>query len=45
LDKEIKRKLKLRNFNVFQITKIVEFEIHSKKKEIEILQLMELLIG
>jgi len=37
LDEEIKRKLKLRNFkNVFQITKIVEFKIHLKKKEIEI---------
>jgi len=46
LDEEIKRKLKLRNFkNIFQITKIVEFEIHSKKKEIEILQVVELLIG
>jgi len=29
LDEEIKRKLKLRNFKkVFQITKIMEFEIH-----------------
>ena len=34
LDKEIKRKLKLRNFKkIFQITKIVKFEIHLKKKE------------
>jgi len=33
LDEKIKRKLKLRNFKkVFQIAKIVEFEIHSKKK-------------
>jgi len=30
LYEEIKRKLKLKNFNkVFQITKIVEFKIHS----------------
>jgi len=33
LDEEIKRKLKLRNLkNVFQITKIVEFEIYLKKR-------------
>jgi len=33
LNGEIKRELKLRNFKkIFQITKIVEFEIHSKKK-------------
>jgi len=45
LDEKIKRKLKLRNFKkVFQITKIVEFEIYSQKKEIEILQVEELLI-
>jgi len=37
LDEEVKRKLKFWNFKkVFQITKIVEFEIHSKKKIIEI---------
>jgi len=38
-DEEIKRKLKLklRNFKkVFQITKIVKFQIHSKNKETEI---------
>jgi len=46
LDKEIKSKLKLRNFKkVFQITKLIEFEIHLKNKEIEISQLMEFLIG
>ena len=45
MDEKIKRKLKLRNFKkVFQITKIVEFEIYSQKKEIEILQVEELLI-
>jgi len=34
LDEEIKRKLKLKHFKkVFQITKIVEFEIHTKKEE------------
>jgi len=45
LDEEIKRKLKLRNFkNTFQITKILEFEIHSNKKKIETLQFMEVLI-
>jgi len=33
LDEKIKRKLKLINFNkVFQIAKIVEFKIHSKKE-------------
>ena len=38
--------MKLRKFKkVFQITKIVEFEIHSKRKEIEISQVVELLIG
>jgi len=37
LDEEIKMKLKLWNFKkVFQITKIVEFEIHSKRKKIKI---------
>jgi len=37
LDERIKRKMKLRNFKmVFQITKIVKFEIQSKKKEFEI---------
>jgi len=46
LDEEIKRKLKLKNFKkVFQITKIIEFEIHSKKKEIEISRVREFLIG
>jgi len=46
LDEEIRRKFKLRNFNkVFQITKRENFEIHSKKKEIEIPQVVELLIG
>jgi len=38
--------MKLNNFKkVFQITKIVQFEIHSKKKEIENFQVVELLIG
>jgi len=37
LDEKIKRKLKLKNFKmIFQISKIVEFEIHSKNKEIKI---------
>jgi len=37
LDEKIKRKLKLSNFNnVFQIIKIIEFEIRSKNKEIKI---------
>jgi len=46
LDDKIKRKLKLRSFKkVFQITKIVEFVIHLKNKEIEILQVVKLLIG
>jgi len=37
LNEEIKRKLKLRKFKkTFQITKIIEFEIHLKKKKIEI---------
>jgi len=45
LDKEIKRKLKLRNFKkVFQITKIVEFKIHSKRKENQIPQFVKFLI-
>jgi len=45
LDKKIRRKSKLRNFEkVFQITKIIEFEIHSKKKKIEIPQFMKFLI-
>jgi len=45
LDEKIKRKLKLRNFKkVFQITKIVEFEIHSKREEIEIPQFVKFLI-
>jgi len=45
LDEKIKRKLKLKNFKkIFQITKIVEFEIHSKRKEIEISQFLGLLI-
>jgi len=45
LDGEIRRKLKLRNFKtVFQITKIVEFEIHSKRKKIEIEKFVEFLI-
>ena len=44
-DEEIKRKMKLRNFKeVFQITKTVEFEIHLKKNEIKISQVVELLI-
>jgi len=43
LYEEIKRKLKLKNYKkVFQITKIVDFEIHSKKKDIKIV--VELLI-
>jgi len=42
LDEEIRRELKLSNFKkVFQITKIVEFEIHSKRKEIEIPQFLK----
>jgi len=46
LDEKIKKKLKLRNFkNVFQINKIIEFQIHSKKKEIEILQVVKFFIG
>jgi len=45
LGDEIKRKLKLMNFKkVFLITKIVEFEIHSKKKKIKISQFVECLI-
>jgi len=45
LDEEIKRKLKLMNFKkIFQITKIVEFKINSKRKEIEIPQFVEFLI-
>jgi len=37
LNEEITRIFKLRNFKkLFQITKILEFEIHSKMKEIEI---------
>jgi len=44
LDEEIKRKLI--NFKkVFQITKIVKFGSHSKNKEIENPQVLELLIG
>jgi len=44
-DEEIKRKLKLRNFKkVFQIIKIVKFEIHLKRKEIEIPQFVKLSI-
>ena len=36
LDEEIKKELKLRNFKkIFQITKIVEFEIHSKMKKLK----------
>jgi len=36
----------LRNFKkIFQITKIIEFEIQSKKKKIEISQVMEFFIG
>jgi len=46
LDEKIGRRLKLRKFKkVFQITKQVKFDIQSKKKEIEILQVMELLIA
>jgi len=45
LDEEIKRELKLRNFkNIFQIIKIVEFEIHSKRKEIKIPQFVKFFI-
>ena len=45
-DEEIKRQLKLRNFKkVFQITKIVKFEIHFKKYEIEIFYVVELFIA
>jgi len=45
LDEEIRMKFKLRIFRkVFQITKIIEFEIHSKRKEIEILQFLEFLM-
>lgn len=37
LNDEIKKKLKLKYFNkVFQITNIKEFEIYSRKNEIEI---------
>jgi len=40
------RKLKLNNYKkVFQKTKIIEFEIHSKKKKIEIPQVVKFLIG
>jgi len=40
------KKSKLKNFKkVFQIIKIVEFEIHSKRKEIEISQFVEFLIA
>jgi len=36
LDEEIIRELKLSNFKkVFQITKIVELEIHSKRKKLK----------
>jgi len=45
LDEKIRRKLKLSNFKkVFQINKIVEFEIHSKREEIEIPQFVKFLI-
>jgi len=45
LDDEIKRELGLRNFKkIFQITKIVKFEIHSERKEIEIPQFVKFLI-
>ena len=45
MDEEIKRKLKLWNSKkIFQITKIVEFEIDSKRKKIEIPQFVEFLI-
>jgi len=45
LNMKIKRKLKLRNFKkVFHIIKIVKFEIHLIKKEIEFPQ-VELFIG
>jgi len=38
LDEEIKRKLRLMNFkNVIQITKIVKFEIRSKRRKLKIL--------
>jgi len=44
--RKFKKKMKLRNFKkIFQITKIVEFQIHSKMKKIEILQVVELFIG
>ena len=46
LDDKIKSKLKLRNFKkVFKIIKTIEFEIHSKYKEIGILQVVKLLIA
>jgi len=41
--KKLKKKLKLRNFK--KIFKITKFEIHLKKKKIEILQVVELLIA
>jgi len=45
LNEETRRELKLSNFKkVFQITKIVEFEIHLKRKEIEIPQFVKFLI-
>jgi len=45
LNEEIRRELKLSNFNkVIQITKIVKFEIHLKRKEIEISQFFKFLI-
>jgi len=40
LDEKIKKKLKLENYKkVFQMIKVVKFEIHSKKKKIEIFKL------
>jgi len=37
LDDKIKRKLKLRNFKkVFQITKIIEFEIQLKRRKLKL---------
>jgi len=42
LYEEIKRKLKLRNFkNTFQITKIVKFEIRSKRRKLKFPKLLK----
>jgi len=43
LDEKIKRKLKSKNFKkVFQLTKIIKFEIYSKKKKIANFTLFEI---